>query len=145
VSVCTHGCLCTTHCLPHPRSNVSQTIWITNTYNTQVNYFVLLYMRKTWTSVQAGVEFNPQFPRISSSSRLYDFSHMISVKAVLSYLRRKKLLQWIDDIKEDSSYMGLTINDATRLAGVCKAWRSTVLNLGCRRAETSSVTQVSHI
>jgi len=30
------------------------------------------------------------------------------------------------------------LNEATKLAGDRNAWRSTVLNLGCQRAETSS-------
>jgi len=46
--------------------------------------------------------------------------------------------KWIDNIKEDCTGMGISINEAMKLVGDRNVWRSAVLNLGCQRAKTSS-------
>jgi len=46
--------------------------------------------------------------------------------------------KWVDNIKEDCTEIGITINEAMTLTGDRTTWRSTVLNLGCQRAETTS-------
>jgi len=35
--------------------------------------------------------------------------------------------KWVDNIKEDCTDMGISINEAMKLAGDWNAWRSTVL------------------
>jgi len=46
--------------------------------------------------------------------------------------------KWVDNIKEDCTELGITINEAMKLTGDRTTWRSTILNLGCQRAETTS-------
>jgi len=46
--------------------------------------------------------------------------------------------KWIDNIKEDCTELGITINEAMKPTGDRTTWRSTILNLGCQRSETTS-------
>jgi len=46
--------------------------------------------------------------------------------------------KWVDNIKEDCTEIGITINEVMTLTGDRNTCRSTVLNLGCQRAETTS-------
>jgi len=44
----------------------------------------------------------------------------------------------MDNIIEDCNDMGISIIEATKLAGDWNTWTSTDLNLGCQHVETSS-------
>jgi len=52
--------------------------------------------------------------------------------------------KWVDNIKEDCTDIGISINEAMKLAGDRNTWRSTVLYLSCQRAKTSSSSPISH-